>query len=214
MKQRILIVENEDILRESIKNAFLNSGYEVLEAKNGKEVLSLVEENEIHLVILATMLPEIDGWSVYQRVRKISLIPIIMLTLHINEDDILLGEELGAEDYVTKSYSAQILLAKTKQLLDNQVVKKGISEELLLTSGTDVHFPLCIETIEEKDNNLTHIEFQILNYLMENQDSFITREQLILKIWGHKFVVDDHTVNSHIRNLRNKLVGRFRREVF
>lgn len=210
MKQRILIVKNEDILSESIKNDFLNSGYEVLEAKNGKEVLSLVEENEIHLVILATMLPEIDGWSVCQRVRKISLIPIIMLTLHINEDDI----SLGAEDYVTKSYSAQILLAKAKQLLDNQFITKGISKEMLPTIDIDIHFPLCIETIEENDINLTHIEFKILKYLMQNQDSVITREQLILRIWGHKFVVDDHTINSHIRNLRNKLVGRFRREVF
>lgn len=214
MKQRILIVENEDILRESIKNDFLNSGYEVLEAKNGKEVLSLIEKNEIHLVILNTMLLEIDGWSVYQRVRKISLVPIIMLTPHVNEDDILFGVKLGAEDYVTKSYSSQILLAKANQLLDNQVIKKGIPDEMLPISGTDVHFSSCIATIEEEDNNLAHIEFKILKYLMQNQDSIIKREQLILKIWGNKLVVDDHTINSHIRNLRNKLVERFRCEIF
>ncbi|MEI4802781.1 response regulator transcription factor [Bacillus sp. NPDC077411] len=208
MSKNILIVEDEDILREILKDYFLNEQYKVFEASDGKEALSLFEEEEVHLVILDIMLPELDGWSVCRRIRKTSQVPIIMLTARVDEDDTLLGFELGADDYVTKPYSPPILLARAKRLLENRkLVSKSPSNDndTLSINGIYVHFPSRIVTVDGIDINLTHTEFEILTYLMKNQGIVLTREQLITKIWGYEFVGDDRTVNSHIRNLRNKL---------
>ncbi|HHP1054006.1 response regulator transcription factor [Bacillus cereus group sp. BfR-BA-01354] len=208
MSKTILIVEDEDILREILKDYFLNEQYKVLEARDGKEALSLFESEEVHLVILDIMLPELDGWSVCRRIRKTSQIPVIMLTARVDEDDTLLGFELGADDYVTKPYSPPILLARAKRLLASKEVKNislDNKDGMLSIHGICVHFPSRVVTAEGMDISLTHTEFQILTYFMQNQGIVLTREQLIKKVWGYEFTSDDRTVNSHIRNLRNKL---------
>ncbi|PDZ50621.1 hypothetical protein CON07_15080 [Bacillus sp. AFS094611] len=104
MQRTILIVENEDILREIMKDYLLNEGYNVLEAIDGKEALSIFEEHEVHLIILDIMLQELDGWAVYRRIWKKSNVPIITLTARVDEDDTLLGFELGADDRTINSY--------------------------------------------------------------------------------------------------------------
>ncbi|MDZ5608718.1 response regulator transcription factor [Bacillus pseudomycoides] len=207
MQRKILIVEDEDILREIVKDYLLNEGYEVLEATDGKEALSIFEEHEVHLIILDIMLPELDGWSVCRRIRKTSNVPIIMLTARVDEDDTLLGFELGADDYITKPYSPPILLARTKRLIKSRYssINEAINDNTLNSNGIHVYFASRLVTVDGKDINLTHTEFEILTYLMQNQGIIITREQLITKIWGYEFAGDDRTVNSHIRNLRNKL---------
>ncbi|MGW6150207.1 response regulator transcription factor [Bacillus mycoides] len=210
MERTILIVEDADILREIMKDYLLNEGYKVLEAIDGKEALSTFEEHEVHLIILDIMLPELDGWTVCRRIRKTSNVPIIMLTARVDEDDTLLGFELGADDYVTKPYSPPILLARAKRLIESRHSSKvNISiEDTLTRSSIHVHYPSRTVTVDEKDISLTHTEFEILTYLMQNQGIIISREQLITKIWGYEFTGDDRTVNSHIRNLRHKLGNR------
>ncbi|EJR35210.1 MULTISPECIES: response regulator transcription factor [Bacillus cereus group] len=207
MQRTILIVEDEDILREIMKDYLLNEGYNVLEAIDGKEALSIFEEHEVHLIILDIMLPELDGWAVCRRIRKKSNVPIIMLTARVDEDDTLLGFELGADDYVTKPYSPPILLARAKRLIESRYTSTvNVSiEDTLTSSGIHVHFPSRTVNIDKKEINLTHTEFEILTYFMQNQGIVISREQLINKIWGYEFAGDDRTVNSHIRNLRHKL---------
>ncbi|MFM2566311.1 response regulator transcription factor [Bacillus sp. GX] len=210
MQRTILIVEDEDILREIMKDYLLNEGYNVLEATDGKEALSIFEEHEVHLIILDIMLPELDGWAVCRRIRKKSNVPIIMLTARVDEDDTLLGFELGADDYVTKPYSPPILLARAKRLIESRYstavnVANESNEDTLTSSGIHVHFPSRIVTVDGEAICMTHTEFEILTYLMQNQGIVITREQLITKILGYEFVGDDRTVNSHIRNLRQKL---------
>lgn len=205
MKKTILIVEDEDILREIIKDYFINEGHEVLEAADGKDALLLFRENEVHLIILDIMLPELDGWTVCRRIRQTSNVPIIMLTARIDEDDTLLGFELGADDYVTKPYSPPILIARAKRLLDSRYRKKEAFDHHLSIGGISVHYPSRTVTVDGENVKLTYTEFEILSYLMENQGIVITREQLIVKIWGYEYVGDDRTVNTHIRNLRSKL---------
>ncbi|MGG0731331.1 response regulator transcription factor [Bacillus paramycoides] len=205
---KVMIVEDEDILREILKDYFLNEQYKVLEAIDGKEALSLFESEEVHLVILDIMLPKLDGWSVCRRIRKTSQVPIIMLTARVDEDDTLLGFQLGADDYVTKPYSPPILLARAKRLLQSRTVISKSSEnedDTLSIHGICVHFLSRIVTIDRMNINLTHTEFEILAYFMQNQGIVLTREQLISRILGYEFAGDDRTVNSHIRNLRNKL---------
>ncbi|GAB0169861.1 response regulator transcription factor [Lysinibacillus sp. CTST325] len=207
MQKTILIVEDEDILREIVKDYLLNEGYDVLEAADGKEALTIFEEHEVHLIILDIMLPELDGWSVCRRIRKSSDVPIIILTARVDEDDTLLGFELGADDYVTKPYSPPILLARAKRLIESRYssADNGLNEDILTSNGIHVHFPSRTVTVDGGTINLTHTEFEILTYLMQNRGIIITREQLIIKIWGYEFAGDDRTVNSHIRNLRHKL---------
>ncbi|MDQ0417040.1 DNA-binding response OmpR family regulator [Croceifilum oryzae] len=208
MKKTILVVEDEEILREIIKDYLLNEGYSVLEATDGNQALSHFEDHEVHLVILDIMLPQLDGWSVCRRIRKTSNVPIIMLTARADEDDTLLGFELGADDYVTKPYSPPILLARVKRLMESRYsssVVEPVKNDTLHIDGIGIHIPSRNVTVGEEPINLTHTEFEILLYLMQNQGIIITREQLITKIWGYEFAGDDRTVNSHIRNLRHKL---------
>ncbi|GIP30373.1 DNA-binding response regulator [Paenibacillus sp. J23TS9] len=204
MSRTILIVEDEPILREIMKDYLLEEGYEVLEAGDGKNALALFQEHEVDLIILDIMLPELDGWSVCKRIRKISNVPIIMLTARSDEDDTLLGFELGADDYITKPYSPPILLARAKRLLETKRIREQ-EEDTLSCGGISIHFPSRTVLVDGDNCSLTHTEFEILAYLMKNKGIIITREQLITKIWGYDIVGDDRTVNSHIRNLRSKL---------
>ncbi|AZN42587.1 response regulator transcription factor [Paenibacillus albus] len=206
----ILIVEDEAILREISKDYFLNEGYKVLEAADGKAALELFQAHEVDLIVLDIMLPELNGWSVCRRIRKSSDVPIIMLTARVDEDDTLLGFELGADDYVTKPYSPPVLLARAKRLLESRSKngKPSKLEDSIEIRGIKVHFPSRTVMIDGVLVNFTHTEFEILTYLMENQGIVITREQLITKIWGYEYAGDDRTVNTHIRNLRTKLGGR------
>ncbi|QKY71236.1 response regulator transcription factor [Lentibacillus sp. CBA3610] len=207
MQKTVLIVEDEDILREVVKDYLLDAGYEVLEAVDGNEALAIFEEHDIHLIILDIMLPELDGWSVCRKIRKTSNVAIIMLTARADEDDTLLGFELGADDYVTKPYSPPILLARVKRLIDSRYARAGKlpDEDTLISNGICVHFPTRTVTVDGESITLTYTEFEILTYLMQNQGIIITREQLITKVWGYEFDGDDRTINSHIRNLRYKL---------
>lgn len=204
MSKTILIVEDEPILREVMRDYLLHEGYEVLEAIDGKQALSLFEERDVDLIILDIMLPELDGWSVCRRIRKSSTVPIVMLTARSDEDDTLLGFELGADDYVTKPYSPPILLARAKRLLGTRHFheKEG---DTLSGGGIAVHLPSRTVSADGTSFSLTHTEFEMLVHLMRNKGIVVTREQLIMKIWGYDFVGDARTVNSHIRNLRSKL---------
>ncbi|MEK4850461.1 response regulator transcription factor [Paenibacillus sp. FSL H7-0756] len=204
MSKTILIVEDEDILREIMKDYLLEEGYRVIEAIDGKQAISLFQEHEVDLILLDIMLPELDGWSVCRRIRKTSNVPIIILTARSDEDDTLLGFELGADDYVTKPYRPLILLARAKRLLESRHTS-GHDSDTLSGGGISIHFPSRTVTVDGTSSGLTHTEFEILAYLLQNKGIIISREQLITKIWGYDFAGDDRTVNSHMRNLRSKL---------
>ena len=203
---KILVVEDEDILREVITDYLIENGYQVLEAADGEKALELFQSNTIDLVILDIVLPKLDGWSVCRRIRRNSGIPIIILTARSDEDDSLLGYELGADDYLIKPYSPRVLMAKVKRFLE----KHTGSEEGLQASkdGITINRKTRLVTVEGSTVNLTHTEFEILALLMQNKGMVITREQLISKVWGYDFYGDEKTVNSHIRNLRAKLGDR------
>jgi two-component system, OmpR family, response regulator len=205
MQSKILIVEDETILREIAKDYLIKEKYEVYEANDGEQALALFEEYLFDLIILDIMLPKVDGWSVCRRIRKTSTVPIIMLTARVDEDDTLLGFELGADDYVTKPYSPPILLARVKRLLDSRYRITALSKDTLSNNGISVDFSSRIVKVDGININLTHTEFEILTYLMQNKGIVITREQLISKIWGYEYNGDDRTINTHIRNLRTKL---------
>jgi DNA-binding response OmpR family regulator len=203
----ILVVEDEPILREILKDYFQNEGHRVLEAGDGHEALSRFQGQTVDLVVLDIMLPGLDGWSVCRRIRKSSDVPILMLTARADEDDTLLGFELGADDYVVKPYSPPILLARAKRLLESRsrAFSTPPPKDELIAHGIQLHFPSRTVAVDGEAVELTHTEFEILGYLMQNPGVVIAREQFITRIWGYEYAGDDRTLNTHIRNLRTKL---------
>lgn len=203
MMNKIMVVEDEDILREVIIDYLIEDGYQVLEAPDGEKAIELFQSNAVDLVILDIVLPKLDGWSVCRRIRKSSSIPIIILTARSDEDDSLLGFELGADDYLIKPYSPRVLMAKVKRFLERH---SGTTDGMLLSSGgISINMGSRLVYADGIAINMTHTEFEILSYLMQNKGIVISREQLITKVWGYDFFGDEKTVNSHIRNLRAKL---------
>lgn len=199
----ILVVEDENILREVILDYLIEEGYEVLEAADGEQALELFESNSIDLVILDIVLPKLDGWSVCRRLRKKSNIPIIILTARSDEDDSLLGYELGADDYLVKPYSPRVLMAKVNRFLEKY--SETTNTRVVAAGGIVLDLASRLVTVDGTDVSITHTEFEILAHLMQNKGIVITREQLIETVWGYDYVGDARTVNSHIRNLRAKL---------
>ncbi|WP_242273141.1 response regulator transcription factor [Bacillus cereus group sp. BfR-BA-01538] len=202
--KRILIVEDEEILRETVSHYFVYEGYEVLSAEDGQIALDLFNAHHFDLVILDIMLPKVDGWSVCRRIRKLSSVPVILLTARSDEEDTLLGFELGADDYVTKPFKPAILLARANRLLKDslQLVEK---RDVISQGGIDIDKLARSISIEGQKINLTHTEFEILLYLMEHKGQALTRESLITHIWGYDYDGDDSTLTAHVRNLRHKL---------
>ncbi|HDX9590984.1 DNA-binding response regulator [Bacillus pseudomycoides] len=206
MNKTVLLVEDERRLREIVSDYFRNEGFEVIEAEDGKQALELFAEHTVDLIILDIMLPEIDGWSVCRRVRKESAVPIIMLTARSDEDDTLLGFELGADEYVTKPFSPKILVARAKTLLKRADGAVGQAEENMLSlAGIDVNRLSRTVTVDGEEIILTHKEFELLVYLMENKGIVLSRQHLLDQLWGYDYFGDDRTVDTHIKKLRNKL---------
>lgn len=206
MNKTVLLVEDERRLREIVSDYFRNEGFEVIEAEDGKKALELFAEHEIDLIMLDIMLPEIDGWSVCRRIRKESAVPIIMLTARSDEDDTLLGFELGADEYVTKPFSPKVLVARAKTLLKRADGVVGVAEENAMSlAGIEVNRLSRTVLVDGEEIILTHKEFELLVYLMENKGIVLSRQHLLDQLWGYEYYGDDRTVDTHIKKLRNKL---------
>ena len=200
MNKTVLLVEDERRLREIVSDYFRNEGFEVIEAEDGK-ALELFAEHEIDLIMLDIMLPEIDGWSVCRRIRKESAVPIIMLTARSDEDDTLLGFELGADEYVTKPFSPKVLVARAKTLLKRADGAVGVAEENAMSlAGIEVNRLSRTVLVDGEEIILTHKEFELLVYLMENKGIVLSRQHLLDQLWGYDYYGDDRTVDTHIKN--------------
>lgn len=200
----ILIIEDEKRIRDIVREYFEDKDYKVYEATNGEEGLQVFESTLIDLVILDIMMPKIDGFSTCRRLRKNSDVPIIMLTARSDEDDKLLGFELGADEYVTKPFSPKVLVARAETLL-KRVTGKDPSQYLLQVG------PLTVDkrayTISGNGTLLefTKKEYDIILYMIENKDIVITRDMFLNKIWGYDYYGDDRIVDAHIKKIRKKL---------
>ncbi len=200
MNKTVLLVEDERRLREIVSDYFRNEGFEVIEAEDGKKALELFAEHEIDLIMLDIMLPEIDGWSVCRRIRKESAVPIIMLTARSDEDDTLLGFELGADEYVTKPFSPKVLVARAKTLLKRADGVVGVAEENTMSlAGIEVNRLSRTVLVDGEEIILTHKEFELLVYLMENKGIVLSRQHLLDQLWGYDYYGDDRTVDTHIK---------------
>lgn len=202
---KILVVDDEKLIREVIKEYLLNDNYEVLEASNGNSAIEICKKENIALIIMDIMMPKLDGFSAIREIFKIKKIPTVMLSARGEEYDKLLGFELGIEDYVTKPFSPKELMARIKVILkrDNKEHQKYIYETLV------VDVVAHTVTIDDKEIELTPKEYDLLVNFFQNENVALSREQLLSTIWGYDFFGDDRTVDTHIKMLRNKL-GKYR----
>lgn len=200
----ILIVDDEERIREVVKEYCLMEKYDVIEASDGLEALEMVKNNDIDLIVLDVMMPKLDGLSAFSKIKEIKKIPTIILSARSEEYDKLVGFELGVDDYVTKPFSPKELMARIKVILkrkngDDKFIYKDLKIDFL---GHAVYF-------KDKELKLTPKEYDLLVYFVKNQNVALSREQLLNKIWDYDFYGEDRTVDTHIKMLRNNL-GKYR----
>lgn len=201
---KILVVDDEVLIREVIKEYSIYEGYEILEANDGIEAINIIERENIDLVILDIMMPRLDGFSTYKEIKKKKNIKTIMLSARNDEYDKLFAFELGADDYLTKPFSPKELIARIKA-----VSRRDKLEDKFDYDNLEVDFKGHTLKINNEEIKITPKEYEILVYLIENKNIAISREQILSNIWGYDFFGDDRTIDTHIKMLRNNL-GEYR----
>ena len=204
MNSRILIAEDEAKLREVLCDYFSSKGEIPVEAADGMAALELAQEQEFDAVLLDIMMPGLDGLSVCRALRKDSDVPIIFLTALSDEDDKLLGYELGADDYVTKPFTMSVLYAKTAALIKRS---RGsmLSGDRLEGAGISIRLSTRQVYAGGKEIPLTPKEYALLACLLRNRNMVMSREQLLVKCWGYDYEGESRAVDTHIKRLREKL---------
>ncbi len=199
---KILVVDDELLIRNVIKEYCISENYSVLEAENGIEAIEIIKNNDVDLIILDVMMPKMDGYSTLKEINNIKNIPVIMLSARKEEYDKLLGFELGVDDYLTKPFSPKELIARIKAIL----VRTGtINKDIYIYKTLKVDTKGRIVFIKEDEIKVTPKEFELLIYFMNNKNVAVSRETLLRKIWGYDYFGDDRTVDTHIKMLRNNL---------
>jgi len=199
----ILLVEDEKRIREIIRTYIKKEGYNLYEAGTGKEAFELMEERQYQLMILDVMLPDTDGWSILRRIREEKDTPVIMLTARAEEEDKLFGFDLGADDYVTKPFSAKELMARIKSVLKrNQMMT---TEKKVQIGKIEINTSFHQVMIEGEVIHLTTLEYSLLTFFIDHQNLALTRAQLLDGVWGYDYYGDERTVDTHVKRLRKKL---------
>ena len=201
---KILVVDDESRMRKLVKDFLYKSGYEVLEAANGEEAIDIfVETKDVSLVILDVMMPKMDGWEACREIRRMSKVPIIMLTAKSDERDELLGFELGVDEYISKPFSPKILVARVEAILRRT---SGTAKEELITAG-GIELDVVGHTVKVNGKNieLSFKEFELLNYFVVNQGVALSREKILNNVWNYDYFGDARTIDTHVKKLRSKL---------
>lgn len=206
MKQKILIVDDEENILDLIDYNVRNAGYKTVKALDGREALEKFGNEEFDLIILDVMLPYIDGFDLLKTIRNKSRVPVLMLTAKTEELDKVLGLELGADDYLVKPFSVRELLARIKAILRRTTNLLSEGEQAIIVAK-DITLDLngYKAFFGDKEVRLTIKEFELLKYLMLNKGRVFTRENLLNNIWGYDYYGDSRTVDVHIRHLRGKI---------
>lgn len=205
MKKTVLIVEDERTINRVLSSYFKNKEYNVISTFDGREGLSAFESNDIDIICLDIMMPKTNGWDVAAEIRKTSNVPIIMMSALSEDEDILKGYSLHVDDYITKPFNPQILIAKVEALLD-RFNNKGKSNNTILTApGLKVDINNRKVLIDDEDIKLTKTEFDLLAYLLLHEGTIFSRDHLLDEVWGLDVFVEDRIVDTYIKKLRKHL---------
>lgn len=206
-KEKILIVEDEIKILEVITSLMEGQGYEVYQAESGKQGLEIFKDKEISLIILDLMLPDISGEEVCMRIREKSRVPIIMLTAKSNEENLLHGLDIGADDYITKPFSLMELVARIKVILRRSSDELKPLYKYNSFQNGDLYINVESNIIKKKNEllSLTQSEWKILLALMKYPNKVFTREELVYVALGSDFEGYNRIIDTHIKNLRQKI---------
>ena len=210
MNSKILIVEDEAKLREILCDYFSSKGELPVEASNGIQALELIDENEFDAVLLDIMMPELDGLSVCRAVRRTNDVPIIFLTALSDEEDKLLGYELGADDYVTKPFTPMELLARVNsqlrryRMFAEKLRDREENQNIHVIGGLELNEATVEVSVDGEPVRLTPIEYKILLLLMKSPGRVFSAEEIYERVWNEKAINTD-TIMVHIRNIREKI---------
>ncbi|GAA3404170.1 response regulator transcription factor [Paenibacillus hodogayensis] len=205
MKRTILLIEDENRIREIVADYFLQEQWDVHEAENGRQALDMLQTLKPDLVVLDILMPELDGWTVCRRIRDKSDVPIIMLTAKSEDDDKLLGFELGADDYVTKPFSPRLLVARAKTLVRRVEGTVGKDDQRIRFGDVVINKRAHRVEIGGSSIELSPKEYELLLYLYKNAGIVLSREAILDALWGFDYFGDSRVVDTHIKKLRSKL---------
>lgn len=203
----ILVVEDEKNISDVIKAYLEKEKYNVFLAYDGRKAMDLFKNKDIHLIILDLMIPKLSGIEVCKEIRGFSNVPIIMLTAKTEEDDKIKGLSIGADDYVSKPFSPKELISRVKALLRRSYRDNTpLAENLSFNNGDlEINIDKMLVRKNENEIDLTVNEFKILLTLLSNPDQVLSREQLIQSSFGHDYDGFDRTIDTHIKNIRQKI---------
>ncbi len=198
---KILIVDDEALIRDVVKEYLLIEKFEVKEASDGDEAIEIIKKEDFNLIILDVMMPKKDGFQTIKEIKQLKDIPVLMLSARTEEFDKLIGFDLGIDDYVTKPFSPKELVARVKAITKRNEKKKEKYRFGGLTLDDTAHEV----KIDDRLIPLTPKEYELLKYFISNQKIALSREQLLTNIWGYDFYGDDRTVDTHVKTLRHQL---------
>lgn len=201
----VLVVDDESRMRKLIKDFLKQKNYNILEAEDGEKAIQIFAEakDKIKLILLDVMMPKLDGWSVLRQIRQESKVPIIMLTARGEEQDELFGFELGVDEYISKPFSPKILVARVEAIIkrvydDTENEKKDYGGIVIDTEGRTVK-------VDDKPIELSLREYELLKYLMDNENIALSRDKILNNVWNYDYYGDSRTIDSHIKKIRHKL---------
>lgn len=212
---KILVVDDEEKIREVIKEYARFDGYDVKEAIDGMDAIDKCKEEDFDIIIMDVMMPKLDGFSAIKEIRKKKNIPVIMLSARGEEYDKLFGFEIGIDDYVVKPFSPKELMARINAVLTRVSIKK---EDIGSDKDKYVYEDLVIDMlgrevyIDNKKLDLTPKEYELLVYFVLNKNIALSREKILNEVWGYDFFGEDRTVDTHVKMLRNSL-GKYREKI-
>lgn len=206
---KLLIVDDEEKIREVLRLYAEFEGHECVEAEDGMQAVKLARENNFDLILMDVMMPKLDGYYAVKEIRKFSQVPVIMLSARVEEYDRLFGFEVGVDDYVVKPFSPKEVMARVAAVLKRVNPGKGSA---IVSDGLEIDIPGRNVYVDGEKVNMTPKEYELLFYLAKNKGTAISREQLLSNVWGYDFYGDDRTVDTHVKMLRSSL-GKYRDKI-
>ncbi len=211
---RVLVVDDEEKIRNVIKEYAEFEGYEIDEACDGMEAIAKCKDNNYDIIIMDIMMPKLDGFSSIKEIRKTKNIPVIMLSARSEEYDKLFGFEIGIDDYVVKPFSPKELMARINAVINRSKSAAGQSvlQDKYVLEGLEVDMLGRNVYVDGVKKDLTPKEYELLQYFIINKNIALSREKILNEVWGYDFFGEDRTVDTHVKMLRNNL-GKYRDKI-
>ena len=201
---KVLVVDDESRMRKLVRDFLVKDGYSVVEAADGEEAVDVfMSDKDISLIILDVMMPKLDGYGVAEEVRKMSDVPIIMLTAKSDERDELRGFDLGIDEYITKPFSPRILVARVEAVLSR--TQADADSNVISVDGIEMDIAAHQVKVDGEPIELSYKEFELLNYFLQNRGVALSREKILNNVWNYDYFGDARTIDTHVKKLRSKL---------